>query len=371
VRPDIGTMTPLGFDDDGALFYRLSNRVLDIYSAELAPDGNSFVAEPQPITDRYVGTNTGPVWSPQGDRIAFVSYRGAGARGDKHLVIRTLQTGQEQEYPFETADLRNPVSPRWAADGKSITLDARSTVDNLPGTYRLDIASGRWTQESYLRDVSGRGRRASDRQIAGLRSADARLTFGFRHADMFEGVEERLLGAFEKGFFWASPDIELWSQDADDITEDLAIVPLFRSLHIHSWDLSPDGLRLAIASAEDSTRIDSLVSKVMRIMPVEGGEAVEVFRTSGSNEIVSTRWTPNGNSLLLRVASIDDAADGAVWRVPLGSGEPVRTSLPLTERQLRELDFHPDGRHVAFSTSDSWSEVWAMEGFPWTEGQQP
>jgi len=365
VRPDIGTMIPIGFDADGALFYRLSNLVLDVQSAVLDAYGTGLSGEATPVTTRFVGTNTLPAWSPDGDRLAWISYRGAGGQGDPHLVIRALASGEQDEYRFGFKRLRNQVAPRWAADGRSIAVDGLSVPDDVPGTYRLDLATRDWTRDPHVRDVAGRDRHATDRQIQGLRSASVRLLFGFRLADMYEDVEEDLVGVFETGVMRGKPGRNLAQVDVNDPDQTL-LTPLFRTLHIHSWALSPDGRRLAIASAEDSTRSDSLVSQVMRIMPVGGGEAVEVFRASGRNEILAAQWMPDGTALLLAVGPAGDSDTSVVWRVPLDGDVPVVTHLRFTARQLRTVDFHPDGRRIVFSTRDGWSEVWAMEGFPWT-----
>lgn len=370
VRPDIGTMIPIRFDAGGTLFYRLSNQVLDVYSATLDAYGTAFAGEPTPVTSRFVGTNALPTWSPDGKRIAWISYRGAGAQGDPHLVIRSLATGEERDYPFAFKELRNQVTPRWAADGTSIAVEGVSAPDDVPGTYRLDPKTGAWTRDPYVRDLGGRDRRATDRQIEGLRAASVRLLFAFRLADTYDDVDEDLVGVFETGVMRGKPGRNLAQVDVDDPTQTVATA-LFRTLHIHSWALSPDGRRLAIASAEDSTRSDSLVSRVLRIMPVSGGEAVEVFRASEGNEILAARWVPDGSALLLRVGDPHDPEVGAVWRVPLDGGEPAMTQLPFTEQQLRTIAFHPDGRRIAFHTRDGWSEVWAMEGFPWTDAPRP
>ena len=99
-------------------------------------------------------------------------------------------------------------------------------------------------------------------------------------------------------------------------------------------------------------------------MPVEGGEAVEVFRVAQKSEITVTRWAPDGAALLLYVETEDE--DGGIWRVPLDGGRPIRTDLSLTWWQLALLDFHPDGSRIAFGTTEDWTEIWAMDGFPWT-----
>ena len=81
-------------------------------------------------------------------------------------------------------------------------------------------------------------------------------------------------------------------------------------------------------------------------MPVEGGEAGEVFRVAGKREIRCIRWEPDGNALLVFISSPEDEDDG-IWRVPLDGGQPIRTGTTAgVAVHWASLDFHPDGsRH--------------------------
>lgn len=370
VRPDVGTMVPIGFSRQGDLYYRSSARMLDVYAADLDLTGNGGMGEPVPFTDRYVGTNSRAAWSVDGTSVAYVSYRGPGGFGSAHIVVRSLDTGQEREFPlgFATHRFTHPV---WSSDGEYIMIqgiDPERTSHRRRGSYRLELATGEVVREQYLRDAAAVGggwpRFASDRQIAGLRSAGIRLLEHRTDAESLAGVSEQLL-ILAGSVFLAPPGRPVQSHGS-------GVTMLHKGLHIHSWALSPDGRRIAFAVAEDSTRSDWNVSRVLRVMPVEGGEAVEVTRVGDDQEIIAIRWTPDGNTLLF-AAGVGDGhvADGGIWRVPVDGGEPILTDLPLTAIQLVQLDFHPDRSRVAFSTGDMWAEIWAMGGFPWTDEAGP
>ena len=95
---------------------------------------------------------------------------------------------------------------------------------------------------------------------------------------------------------------------------------------------------------------------------------MEVTRVGDDQEIIAIRWTPDGNTLLFAAGVGDgNSVNGGIWRVPVAGGQPIRTELPLTATQLVQLDFHPDDSRITFNTVDVWNEIWAMEGFPWTE----
>ena len=117
-----------------------------------------------------------------------------------------------------------------------------------------------------------------------------------------------------------------------------------------SWDLAPDGSRIAIiAPDEQQARI--------RVFPLTGGSPRDV-NVAGSSRLCFLRW----------------AADGKGWFAwNLSTPPPTHIHVDLQGRSyiLRQhagggLTWSvpsPDGRHLAFLEWNSVNNVWMLEGF--------
>ena len=180
VRLDVGTMIPIGFGRDGALYYESSFVTRDVYSADLDATGDVTVGEPVPLTDRYLGTNSQVSWSPDGNSVAYLSRRGPGEGGSSYIVVRALKTGHERDFLFGFAT--GFTRPEWSSDGRYIRMegsDPAATREFQRGSYRLELATGEVVQDPHPRDVGSRAlgyqRFATDRQVVGLRSAGRRI----------------------------------------------------------------------------------------------------------------------------------------------------------------------------------------------------
>ena len=62
---------PLGFSRAGAFYYGLRIGNKDTYTAEIVPAIGRIIAPPARATDRFVGSNSEPVWSPDGQYLAY------------------------------------------------------------------------------------------------------------------------------------------------------------------------------------------------------------------------------------------------------------------------------------------------------------
>ena len=123
--------------------------------------------------------------------------------------------------------------------------------------------------------------------------------------------------------------------------------------------VSPDGQRLLVGATEDK-------SLVWRIMPATGGNARVLVRIDAeeADYYVGASWTPDGRYVVFtkgQKGGTRATRTVQVWRVAAEGGEPQR--LGLTVDELWWLRAHPDGRHVAFGTSQARTEVWLMEHF--------
>ena len=128
--------------------------------------------------------------------------------------------------------------------------------------------------------------------------------------------------------------------------------------------VSPGGRQLVFherRSAEDPQH-------VLRLLSVEGGEVQDLFTPSdddGGLGIPGQRLarTPDGSRILFftRIAK-NKPFDLQLWNVPASGGQARKVELTI-HGGLRELNIHPDGKRIVFSTADQKTEYWAMENF--------
>ena len=103
-------------------------------------------------------------------------------------------------------------------------------------------------------------------------------------------------------------------------------------------------------------------------MPVTGGEPRELCRFEKGELIFSITWTVDGKYILFAIKGPrQDKWD--LCRIPAKGGELEKLGLEMIG--IRDLSFHPDGRHIVFFSHGSTvkpNEVWVMENFlPVTE----
>jgi eukaryotic-like serine/threonine-protein kinase len=117
-----------------------------------------------------------------------------------------------------------------------------------------------------------------------------------------------------------------------------------------SWDLSPDGSRLAvIESAAGEGRI--------KLLPLNGGQSSELA-VKGWNGLTEMDWSPDGKALY--VSSVTPLHT-AVLRVDLkGRARPLWEGNPMPDTSGRPS---PDGRHLAIAIWTTDSNAWIMKNF--------
>ena len=106
---------------------------------------------------------------------------------------------------------------------------------------------------------------------------------------------------------------------------------------------------------------------VLNVIPAAGGETLELCRFEEGIDIRAGAgfiWTPDGKYILFTMKSPKkDTEKWDLYRIPAKGGNPERLELELSGF-LANLSVHPDGRHIAFSTSEqSNAEIWVMENF--------
>lgn len=220
------------------------------------------------------------------------------------------------------------MSPRWSPDGRSILVGGWDLKRNK-GIWRIDTQSG----------------------IFALIVPPANYTGSFYFLTTHEWSRDGkaiFLGRLSNH----SPSLtQIMLRDIESGTEK----ELYRGSGFLSLSRSPDGKWLAI--------MNSWTGGFLRIMPAAGGEPRELYRVKEEDSILGIRWAPDGKYILFEQKQAKEKKY-SWWRIPMEGGEPQK--LGLEWDSVFYTSFHPDGRHIVFSSRVPTGENsgnWVMENF--------
>lgn len=106
------------------------------------------------LTEGMMGYDTDPVFSPKGDKLAWISMERAGFEADKQrLFVIDMSTKEKSELTTEYK--YNATSPTWKADGSALYF--ASLVNALEGVFEVDLNKNirRITADNLWNDFSG------------------------------------------------------------------------------------------------------------------------------------------------------------------------------------------------------------------------
>jgi Tol biopolymer transport system component len=330
VKQDIGQAQPIGFTRTGSYYYGLEIGTSDIYTAQFDSAAGRVVAQPQKATQRFVGSNFSPAWSPDGQFLAYVSIRRQGLFEHDVISILSLKTGEERDLSPNLLELWGPI--QWSPDGRSILVPGKDKkiqhglhlVDAQTGEFRSALKSDLDSDISHPAWFPD-GKR--------LLYTDIRGESGM----ITEAVVVRDLQTGQK--------TELFRPT--------------RGLKIDDIALSPDGRQVALTLLEKETR-----SSVLKVLPVAGGEASELVRAKEPETIVgdSLSWSSDSQYIVFgKGRSTSREPKTQLLAISSHGGEPH--ALGLAMDSVGSLSFDPSGHHVAFSAGSAKREVWVMENF--------
>jgi Tol biopolymer transport system component len=327
VRKDIGQISPLGFTDRGSFYYSLGVSVVDVFEGSLDLAKGTVVAPPKKIPQRVVGTSYSAEWSFDGKYLAYVSERKAGSASQSSyiLCIRSDQTGEEREIPLSTGSFWRM---HWSADGGAVFATMGDATNQ--GLFKIDIRTGKqallarsgWS-DSLIKDFAV--------------SPDGKSVYyaHFQWAKKLANIIKYDLGTGQEK--------EVYRQTAPPDLSALTV--------------SPDGKYLSFSTADNIAKL----SFVIRIMPTAGGETRDILR--GKLEMFAKHaWTPDGKTILYIKITASGTKDEKreLWQVDSAGGEPKKIDVGM---ELREMQLHPDGQRIVFTSGNISREIWAMENF--------
>ena len=135
IAKGLGRALPLGITNQYQLIYGLRTGSSDVFLADVT----NITKTARRASIQFPNRNLAPSFSPDGKRLAYLSRRGTENFGEESraVVIRTLNTDEEQEQPVKMAHLDRV---KWRADGQALLLSG-SDGKGRGGLFEYDLAT--------------------------------------------------------------------------------------------------------------------------------------------------------------------------------------------------------------------------------------
>ena len=331
IKKDIGQILPMGFTNNESFYYSIESTIVNVYIASLDMKEGKFLEQPTKAAQHFEGFNIAPDWSPDGNYLAYVSYRSVEGKDFSVLCLQSVKTGEERTVsPPQLNSFGRVV---WGPDSRSVIVIGMDKSDRT-GMYKIDVQTGDAT--SIVQFERG----TVIKQPAW--SLDGKAVF-YPYTQWTEKLSRVLMRDLETG-----QEKELYRKIAPP--------------DIGKVTLSPDGQKIAFDTADVVE--GKLTHTVLRVIPAAGGESYDLrIKILDFEDIGPYAWTPTGQEILfakmLDYRKQDKKCE--LWMIPAEGGEA--RNLGLTIDRIHNLSIHPDGKHIAFSSGEPGAEIWVMENF--------
>ncbi|MDO9579277.1 MAG: tetratricopeptide repeat protein [Bacteroidales bacterium] len=155
ILKNIGDISPLGFNNDGNLFYSVEFRKYNSYIVPMDQnEGKLQFKAKEPL----FGSMRDPVWFADGKHMLYTEYSiKPGGLQDHTLILNNTETGNSRHLADNIASLRGTA--RLSPDEKSVLVFGydKSRMNDKKykgGIYKIDIDSGIATEIKVAQDAS-------------------------------------------------------------------------------------------------------------------------------------------------------------------------------------------------------------------------
>jgi Tol biopolymer transport system component len=286
----------------------------DIRIASVDFETGKLLAAPVRPVQSFVGTNSRPIWSPDGKYLAYTSNR-PPPNYNSFLMILSVETGLLRELKPNLNYIQNI---RWTADGQSLIVGGQD-LNGRQGQYRVDGQTGNATPALPAGQSSPDGKKIYSRKNLGPDG------FAFVERDLASGEEKELI----------------------------------RRKNLRSLNLSPDGRFVATAFNDPK-------SSTLLLIPLSGGEPRELLHLNDpqffANAANYVSWMADGRAVLVNKALNTNESETELWLVPINGDTPRKVDIGAKQFEGM-VTVHPDGQRIAYVAGDRKQEVWVLDNF--------
>ena len=184
-------------------------------------------ADVRPLVERP-GLDVRPVWSPEGDRVAFTTSFGARDRFATHgLAVVDVSSGAVRDVgrAVDAAFLDAPQGHVWTDDGQALLTEAARGFTRV--LLRVDVATGAATFETDAARFRTGFSFSTDRRFVAYLSSTLREPYDVWLLDRATGVARRLTDLNPEARRWRLPSWETvsWRNEHGDRLEGLLAKP--------------------------------------------------------------------------------------------------------------------------------------------------
>jgi dipeptidyl-peptidase-4 len=249
------------------------------------------------------GTNSNPVWSPDGTKLAFVSNR----VDHSFICVYDVRTKQ---LTYLAPSVDHDTSPTWSPDGKRIAFIRRPGTPFAQQAHQGSGSLGNPNGPAFNPLAQGRGGRGGE---AGRSGGTGRAgTAGRAGGEEREEIPGLTTAAFAGGYtmsFWVADAAsgearEFWHNQKDDKD--------FTNINAIHWaDIDHVVFQ---AEPQEWVRWYSVSVSASRPTPLT--------LTPGDGAVEQTSLSADGKTLFY-ATNVGDIERRHIWRVPTTGGEPV------------------------------------------------
>ena len=357
LKAEVGNIDGIGLTADGSLYHVAGGTDQDnIHAVAVDFAGGKLLSGVTDLVTENAGTNTQPLWSPDGKLLAYRTARsGMMGRSETIIAIRDGETSRVREY----RDLGSLSIRAWAPDGSLL-------LERSAGLYALDVQSGTLKQlaqgaggiwellpragKVYF-TPGGTGNRPSAIVEHDLASGVSRDIYRGPASVVNRGSaispDGRTLYTREPDPTSTSekPSHTLIAKDLESGTERI----LLKGQPLAQLRVSPDGSHLLVGFNGGFLLVD-----------VRNGSSKEIRIPETGNNLSLLVWAADAQSILAaRPLGTDQPRE--VWWIPLDGGTARKLAVEL--RNSGRVILHPDGRQLAFEYYQGVYErqVWVFE----------
>ena len=267
-------------------------------------------------------SDSGPAWSPTGDRIAFTSKRGEDEIAALYVIpVAGGEAEKLLELPMGVA------APAWLPDGKGIVFATQVIPELAGGLAKSDLAAMKKEAK---------------------RRKDSKMTAYVSEYRQYRWFDRNLTDNFANRLL----KVDVASKALTDLT------PKHDRLFLPSgevrFDIAPDGRHVALALNTTPPPYATQPNVDIMLVPTDGSGAISNLTPDNPFGDESPRFAPDGRSVLYtRVATANSQGElRRLWRVSLAD----RKSVPLTDAadlSIEDVAFSADGRQLWLQAEDN------------------